>query len=607
MTTPVALHLPSAARRSGLSPDSVTAPLAIAAIGVLVASLMATAAWALRTQRQSLLDARDQRIELIGSLLGQDAEQMLSAADLSRLRRIVIETARSWNLASCRIVVGDDRIVADADPRNINAPVLPVNWGDQTARRVPDAAANLHVFPVEVAGRGLARLEIVPAPLAADYWQTSAGVGAVGTMMLGALLVLYRRARNRLRPLWVVREALMAATEGDLAPDRLEVDPSLGPEAQAWNRVLDEARQNHRRSLATEKGSAPRGPGAGDLDAACDSMTDGLVLVDAGLRIKFANGAAAVYLRARREDLLGRGAAELLKDEKLIAAVQSVAGGAAQRSLTVEVERKDQAGGAVLRYTVRQVRKGDGAAAMIVIEDVTQQRVADAARNNFVAQVAHELRTPLTNIRLYVENAIESQPPDPAVVHNALNIINQESRRLERTVSEMLSVSEIEAGSLRLRHDDVHMDVLLQEAKTDFAEQAKDKSITFDLALPPKVPVIQGDRDKIALAVHNLVGNALKYTLKGGRASVTLAVQKGKISVEVADTGIGIRPEEMELVFERFYRSKDERVSKITGTGLGLTLAREIARLHGGDITLESQLDKGSTFTLWLPSGTDEG
>jgi PAS domain S-box-containing protein len=595
--------VPAVSSRS-LNQDSVMAPLAIGAIAILVTSLMATAGWALRAQQQSLISARDQRVELIGSLLGQEAETMLATNDLSRLRREVVETARTWGLASCRIVLSSNQVLADADPRNINVATLPAGWEVTGAT---NGAAR--VFPIEIAGRGTARLEIMPAEMAADYWQTSAGVGAVGSLMLAALLMLYRRARSRLRPLWVVREALLATTEGTWSAERLEVDPSLGPEAVAWNKLLDE--RKHARQDGGAKGGgppvAPREQVATDLDAACDSMTDGLLLVDSRQRIKFANGAAAVYLRAKREQLLGQSSADVLKDGKLSEAVQSVSSGASQRSITVEVERKEEDGSGVLRFTVRQVRRGDSAAAMIVIEDVTQQRIADTARNHFVAQVAHELRTPLTNIRLYVETAIENEKGDEALVQNALNVINQESRRLERTVSEMLSVSEIEAGSLRLRHDDVHLDVLLEETKTDFIEQAQEKQIKLELSLPPKVPVLQGDRDKIALAVHNLVGNGLKYTAKGGRVSVTLSVEKGKVGIEVTDTGIGIKPEELELVFDRFYRSKDERVGRITGTGLGLTLAREIARLHGGDITLESQIDKGSTFTLSLPLGTDEG
>lgn len=603
MTSSNAVNLAAIPPDRKLRQDVVMAPLAIAAIGVLVASLMATAAWALRAQQQVLIGARDQRVELIGSLLGRDAEQMLAVSDLSPLRSIVIATAREWNLASCRIVLPGNKIVADADPRNINLPALPASWSKD--RDVSNPPTGVRMFPIEVAGKGIARLEIVPAVIAADYWQTAAGVGAVGTIMLASLLVLYRRARSRLRPLWVVREALLAASKGELSADRLQVDPSLGPEAIAWNRLVDETRRN-RRQGAVKESPTLRETKRSDLDAACDSMTDGLILVDAGLRVKFANGAAAVYLRSRREEIVGNDASEVFKDEKLLHAVQSVAVGTAQRSITVEIEGHDQTGEGVLRFTVRHVRKGDSAAAMIVVEDVTQQRIADAARNNFVTQVAHELRTPLTNIRLYVENAIESRQ-DINSVQSALNVINQESRRLERTVSEMLSVSEIEAGSMRLQRDDVHMEVMLQETKTDFIEQARDKEIKFEVALPPKTPVIQGDRDKIALAVHNLIGNALKYTPKTGQVSVTLAVQKGRLSVEVADTGIGIKPEEMELVFERFYRSKDERVTRITGTGLGLTLAREIARLHGGDITLESQLDKGSTFTMWLPVASEEG
>ena len=117
----------------------------------------------------------------------------------------------------------------------------------------------------------------------------------------------------------------------------------------------------------------------------------------------------------------------------------------------------------------------------------------------------------------------------------------------------------------------------------------------------PKLPILQADRDKIALALHNLVGNALKYTLDGGRIVVSAQMEKGRLSVAVTDTGIGIGPEEIEKVFEKFYRSKNPLAAKVKGSGLGLPIAREVARLHGGDVTVESELGKGSTFTLILP------
>jgi signal transduction histidine kinase len=105
----------------------------------------------------------------------------------------------------------------------------------------------------------------------------------------------------------------------------------------------------------------------------------------------------------------------------------------------------------------------------------------------------------------------------------------------------------------------------------------------------------------VSLALHNLVGNGLKYTPEGGRVRVKVEAGPRSLVVDVEDNGIGIKPEEHELIFEKFYRARDARVSRITGTGLGLALAREVARLHGGDVLLRSEVDKGSTFTLTLP------
>jgi signal transduction histidine kinase len=133
------------------------------------------------------------------------------------------------------------------------------------------------------------------------------------------------------------------------------------------------------------------------------------------------------------------------------------------------------------------------------------------------------------------------------------------------------------------------------------AALAKDKNITLAYDLPPKFPVIQADRDKFVLALHNLIGNAIKYTPEGGKVTVTVRVTPQQVAIDVTDTGIGIKPEEHQLIFERFYRAKDPRVAKITGSGLGLALTRDVARLHGGDVTVFSEIDAGSTFTLTVP------
>ena len=254
----------------------------------------------------------------------------------------------------------------------------------------------------------------------------------------------------------------------------------------------------------------------------------------------------------------------------------------------------------MLRCTVRLLRREEGGQAMVMIEDVTQQRVADEARNSFVAQVTHELRSPLTNIRLYVESMLEDAE-NAELRGKAMNVISTEVRRLERVVADMLSVSEIEAGTLRIQRGDVRLDALFEELKEDYRAAAEDKELRYLFELPPKLPVIQGDRDKLGLALHNLLSNAIKYTPAGGTVTLRVEESPDRLLVHVVDNGIGVRNEEQGLIFEKFYRAKDKRVAQITGTGLGLTLARDIARLHGGDIEVSSEPDRGSEFTLWLP------
>jgi signal transduction histidine kinase len=205
-------------------------------------------------------------------------------------------------------------------------------------------------------------------------------------------------------------------------------------------------------------------------------------------------------------------------------------------------------------------------------------------------------------MRLYLETLVDQGDSDPSIKARCMNVLAGEVRRLERIVSDMLSVSEIEAGSLKISRDDVAPRGIFEEIESDFRALAEDKEITLQFELPPKFLTLQADRDKLTLLLHNLVGNALKYTPSGGMVKVVVEQTPEQLSVQVVDNGIGIRQEELELIFDRFYRAKDRRISSITGSGLGLALARQVARLHGGDIQAQSTIDKGSTFTFVIPN-----
>ncbi|CAN5370849.1 phosphate regulon sensor histidine kinase PhoR [soil metagenome] len=595
------------APRLFLRGESAVASIGIAAAAILLGAMAVLAWWNARAQRQTLFDARSEHVRAIGTLISQSAEAMLAADELSAIRRIISDAAVNEELAQCRLTLGDGQIVADADAGQINIHKLPEKWGGiesaatmQSTDRSVDA-----VFPVNVPGRGPARLEMtakVSTPLM-TLLQAQTSVGAVGAAALIGILAAYRHTRMRLRAMCAIHEALGAMARGETSAAVLQVSDELGPESHAWNKLLAE-REKAKSEAASGQAAevlGSRRAARGDLDVAFDAMAQGMLLIDDKLIVKHINGAAASFLRTKRDLAIGADVKLLIQQVDVLESLASVVGGSARKRTTIEVQREGDQGTGVLRFSIRPVRREDSAAAMLIIEDITQQKVAEESRNAFVAHATHELRTPLTNIRLYLETAMEDGEKDPAVRGKCLNVINQEARRLERIVGEMLSVSEIEAGSLRIKRDDVRLDALFEDLRADFQAQAAEKTITLVFNLPPKLPVINGDRDKMLLAMHNLVGNALKYTPVGGTVTVDVAADGKQLSFAVRDSGIGISADDAERIFERFYRAKDPRGDKITGTGLGLTLAREVVRLHGGEITVDSELNKGSTFTITLP------
>ncbi len=409
---------------------------------------------------------------------------------------------------------------------------------------------------------------------------------------------------------WVplVVGALTSFEAGERDAEALRI-AAAGPSSQAsgWNRLMAwiGGLQHGSRVEQAEDAMLTRQdrPGDASLASAVDALWMGLLLLDEHLTVQHCNSAAASLLRHQRDDLVGSAIGSTLTDERLLKAAKSVASGLIRRKCTVDVEQSSEDGSSsVLRCTFRPVRRTESTVVLMVIEDVTQQHEADKARTELVAQAAHELRTPLTNIRLYTEELIEGLGEMTETERGeALSTVSQETRRLERIVSDMLSMSEIEAGELSIVQDDVRMEDVISVLRNDYNAQAREAGLSLQFEVGPKMPVLHGDRDKITLAMHNLVSNAIKYTPPGGTVTVRADSDGERFVFEVVDSGVGIAPEQVERIFERFYRCKDDRTLHVPGTGLGLSLARDVARLHGGDVTAHSVPDQGSRFVLELP------
>jgi len=588
--------------------EASIATMGIAVAAILLAVTIAVAWWSYRTQRETLHAARTTQIRALGDVLSQSAESMLAGDDLTALRRMVIDARRNYDLIDCRVMLPDGKVIASADPTRITLVSLPERWATgpvDDPENAPDAGKMAMIFPLRVLGRGAAALAIeadVQYPVA-TLLDMQSGIALFSVLGMLALLMVYRATRQRVMSLGVIREALHAVADGESSLDAVTLSANHGRDAEAWNTLVTANMALKQKAVAERVQSSlgTRRESSGALDMACDALPQGLMMIDEQGRVSYANGAAAVMLQRKREEMAGAEAATLFSSDPVRAAVTAAVKGTSRIRQTIEVDRKGEDGDRMLRFNIRPLRRDGAQDVMVTIDDVTQQRVAEASRNAFVAQVAHELRTPLTNIRLYVETALDEGQNDAAIRGKSLNVINQETRRLEVLVGEMLSIAEIEAGSLKIHRDDVRLDSLFTELENDYKAQAVDKNIQLKFSMPPKLPVIQADRDKFVLSLHNLIGNALKYTPKGGTVTVAVRHENNKLSVDVTDTGIGVDEAELELIFDRFYRAKDPRVAKIPGTGLGLALAREVVRQHGGELTATSQINHGSTFTLTLP------
>jgi signal transduction histidine kinase len=217
-------------------------------------------------------------------------------------------------------------------------------------------------------------------------------------------------------------------------------------------------------------------------------------------------------------------------------------------------------------------------------------------KRSFLMSVTHELRTPLTAIRGHVEALREGIVSDPEQVAGSLEIIAIETDRLERLVGDVLDLAKLQAHRFTVRHEEVDMSRVVEQAYGAFAEEARRREIDYRVEANDGGPVIVSDGDRVLQVISNLLSNAFRWTPDGGRIELTLGAYNGSVEVDIVDSGPGIPPEHRERIFQAFISNDAD------GTGLGLPIARELAIALGGRIELESSPGSGSRFRLVLPA-----
>ncbi len=249
---------------------------------------------------------------------------------------------------------------------------------------------------------------------------------------------------------------------------------------------------------------------------------------------------------------------------------------------------------------IRYPEKG-GEGLVLVFHDVTDWKQLERSRQEFVANVSHELRTPLTAIKGYVEALLDGEIAGGSPEHKFLKIIERHAERMDKIVSDLLLLSEMEWKERALKKEAVSLSPLLQSALEIIRPMAEGKHQKLTLECEANLPSISADVQKLQQVMVNLLQNSSMYTPEGGTIRIRAREVLGGVEILVEDTGIGIPPEELPRIFERFYRVDKARSREEGGTGLGLSIVKQILEAHGGSIGVESQVGQGSRFTVFLP------
>ena len=242
------------------------------------------------------------------------------------------------------------------------------------------------------------------------------------------------------------------------------------------------------------------------------------------------------------------------------------------------------------------------AGSYFIMRSIDRERAVAKLQSEFVSAVSHEFRTPLTSLRQLSEMLSKGRVPTDDLRQKSYDILSRESERLQRLVESLLDFGRIEARAFRYRFERLDPVLLVEDLVAEFQEKAAAQGYRVELELSGEYPLIRADREAIGLALRNLLDNAVKYSPDSRLVRVEMAHDRGRLAIRVRDQGMGIPAAEHKEIFKRFVRGAGSRIAHIQGTGVGLAMARHIVEDHGGEIRLESEPGRGSTFTILLPT-----
>jgi two-component system phosphate regulon sensor histidine kinase PhoR len=411
-------------------------------------------------------------------------------------------------------------------------------------------------------------------------------------ILVSAVMIAFVFSRRLTSPIRDMEQFTEKLRKGE-QPGLLMIRSSdeIGMLAQNINYMVEEL-QRRIAALEVEKAK---------VEAAFSSALDGILILNREGRIETQNQGMNSVLGDRYGNIIGKTPLEAFRNLDLQKALDSY--GFDHQPVSKEIALGEEEP-AVLDVSITPVKgyaEGEEKT-MLVFHDVTRLKQLERMRVDFVANVTHEIKTPLTAILGFVETLQEGAIEDRATAKKFLLTIAKHAERLNRLVEDLLTISNIELGEMRLSFESVALSGIAENVLNVFQLKAREKRVEVVSDIPEDLPPIRADRDRLSQILINILDNAVKFTPEGGNVTVSAAsAPDQEVVVRIADTGIGVPRDEVSRLGERFYRVDKGRSRELGGTGLGLSIVKHLILVHKGRMEIESRLGHGTTVTLHFP------
>lgn len=558
----------------------------------------------------------EERVSLLAYYLGEELEKERSTDEedptLEEAVKNILSDLNTTDISEVRLIeASTQKIIGTSDPNNQG--IVGQRTTDTLIRRVIATSADEGEDITQIDRQTGDRIWILVTPVRSNddvigviylvakkenvysqmktinsIFATGTGIALLITAVLGILL-----AQTITRPISDMRKQAQAMAKGNFSRKvKVFGYDEIGQLAITFNNLTKKLQE----AQATTEGERRK------LASVLAYMTDGVIATDRKGRVILINEPAAKLLNVSRETILSSSIVSLLGLEEeysfddLLVEKESVI-------LDYSTAKKPY----ILRanFSVIQKETGFVNGLITVLHDITEQEKIDLERREFVANVSHELRTPLTSMRSYLEALTDGAWRDEEIAPNFLSVTQNETERMIRLVNDLLQLSKMDSKDYRLSKEWFNF-VDFFNRIIDRFEIIKDENIAFERKLLNHAAFVEGDEDKLTQVLDNIISNAMKYSPQGGKITFKMEEQEGKIIVSVSDEGMGIPKENIEQIFERFYRVDKARTRKLGGTGLGLAIAKEMVEAHDGEIWAESIEGKGTIISFTLPYDQSE-